>query len=106
MKTKDLQNELSLSLFPLTKKDLETGFNGKGLFENNMCCGDIKHTIKCIFMDCLENKIKTICIYLNTPNVKSEDEEIKLKRFVNTVLLFIHKYRLVYNVNIKILKTN
>lgn len=107
MKTKDLQNELSLSLFPLTDKDIETGFKGKHLFKNYMYCGDnIKYTIKRIFIDCLENNIKTICIHLNTPDVKNQDEKIKLERFVNTVLLFVHKYRLVYNVNVKLLRKN
>lgn len=104
MKSKELQNEFYLSLFPLDE-DIEIDFNGKYLF--NKICGkdEIKHNIKHIFIDCLENKIKTICIYLNTPNVKSEDEQIKLESFVNTVLLFMHKYRLIYNVNVKLLKT-
>lgn len=106
MKSKELQNKFYLSLFPLDE-DIKIDFNEKYLFNNN-CDEDedeIKHTIKHIFIDCLENKIKTICIYLNTPNVKSEDEQIKLESFVNTVLLFMHKYRLIYNVNVKLLKT-
>lgn len=98
------QNEFSLSIFPLTDEDMEIDFR-KYLFKNHMYCDDeIKHTIKYIFIDCLENKIKTICIYLNTPNVKSEDEQIKLEKFVNTVSLFMRKYRLIYNVNVKLLK--